>query len=110
MTVGSIRTPLLCTVLWLAIVGLGNTALAESAPSCVCRYAGKTYNVGQSVCMVTPAGERRALCGFVLNNTAWKFSAGGCGIATRRITPQPNIDVAPATSVEREIAAILALR
>ncbi len=108
MIVGSIRTPLACVVLWLAIVGLGNTALA--APRCVCRYAGRNYDVGQCVRMSNSAGERCACCGFVLNNTSWTFSAGACGIVSRKWTPRPTADAAPAKTIDRESEAILALR
>ncbi len=111
MTVRSIRYPLAGAFLWVAIAGLGNTALAAPpAPSCVCRYAGKEYSVGQSVCIVTSAGPRRAYCGFVLNNTAWKFSSGSCGIASRNTPSRPNAGATPASNVDREITAVLALR
>jgi hypothetical protein len=108
MNIGSIRTALACVVLWLAIVGLGNTALAE--PRCVCRYAGKDYAVGQCVAMSNAAGQRCGCCGFVLNNTSWKFSDGACGIVSRKSTPRPTADAAPAKTIDHKSAANLALR
>lgn len=108
MTIGSIRTALAGTVLWLAIVGLGNTALA--APRCVCRYAGKDYAVGRCVAMSNSAGQRCGCCGFVLNNTSWTFSAGKCGIVSRKSTPRPIADGAQAKTIDREIEAFVVLR
>lgn len=108
MTVGSIRYPLAGAVLWLAIAGLGNTALA--APQCVCRYAGKSYEVGKCVAMNNAVGRRCGCCGFVLNNTSWTFSAGDCGIVLRKSTPRPQATATPDDPIEREITAVLALR
>jgi hypothetical protein len=111
MSFDSNRYPLGIAVLWLALAGLGNAALAAPpAPRCVCRYAGKDYTVGQCVSMATPSGQRLAYCGFVLNNTAWKFTPGACGIASRKMTPRPRAGATPAGSTDREIAAVLSLR
>lgn len=108
MIIGSIRTILASAVLWLAIGGLGNAALAAS--TCVCRYAGKDYAEGQCVRMSNSAGERCGCCGRVLNNTSWTFSAGACGIVSRKATPRPTADAEPARTIDREIAAMLTLR
>lgn len=45
---------------------------------CRCRAAGISVQVGQSVCLSTPAGQRLATCGMVLNNTSWEFSNRPC--------------------------------
>ncbi len=108
MNVGSIRTALAGTVLWLAIVGLGNAALA--APRCVCRYAGKDYAVGRCVAMSNSVGERCGCCGFVLNNTSWTFTAGACGIVSLKSTPRPSAAATADNPIEREIRAVLTLR
>lgn len=107
MKIGTIRNMLACAALWLAIGGLGSEALA--APNCVCRYAGKNYALGQCVGMNNAAGIRCGCCGRVLNNTSWTFTAGACGIVSRKSTPRPSAETTPARTSEREIAAFLAL-
>jgi len=47
-------------------------------PDCVCRAQGRTFAVGESVCLRTAAGPRVALCGMVLNNTSWELTERSC--------------------------------
>ncbi|MCZ6863012.1 MAG: hypothetical protein O7I42_22555 [Alphaproteobacteria bacterium] len=108
MKIGSIRTALACAVLWLAIMGLGNAALA--APRCVCRYAGKNYDLGQCVGMNNSVGVRCGCCVRVLNNTSWSFSAGSCGIVSKKWTPRPTANATTTKTVDHENAAIVVLR
>jgi hypothetical protein len=45
---------------------------------CYCRAEGRTFAVGETACLRTPAGPRLAQCGMVLNNTSWEFSDDAC--------------------------------
>ncbi|MCW2309197.1 hypothetical protein [Rhodobium gokarnense] len=51
---------------------------------CSCRYQGQSYQLGSTVCLKTPQGERMARCEMVLNNTSWHFLEKGCPLA---VTP-----------------------
>lgn len=51
---------------------------AQHSADCLCRAAGRTYAVGESACLRTPAGARVAQCGMVLNNTSWEFTERSC--------------------------------
>ena len=51
---------------------------AQHSADCLCRAAGRTYAVGESACLRTPAGARIADCGMVLNNTSWEFTERSC--------------------------------
>ena len=46
--------------------------------NCYCRAQGRTFAVGETACLRTPAGPRLARCGMVLNNTSWEFSERAC--------------------------------
>ena len=67
----------------LLIVGLiGADALASSAAAdCTCRWQGRDYELGRSVCLQSPKGARIATCGMVLNNTSWQFSETPCTVS-----------------------------
>lgn len=56
------------------------TAMAQAghSPECVCRAQGRTFAVGESVCLRTADGPRMALCGMVLNNTSWQVTERSC--------------------------------
>ena len=61
------------------LVATGALDLAARAePACTCRAAGRSFELGQSVCLKTPAGPRIAVCVMVLNNTSWQISATPC--------------------------------
>jgi hypothetical protein len=64
------------TILATAIL-LGAT-LTAAATDCTCRAHGRSYELGQTTCLATPNGFRRATCGMVLNNTSWQFSQTPC--------------------------------
>ena len=55
---------------------------------CACRYDGGTIELGQSVCMNTPSGQRLARCDMALNNTSWTFLDAPCPTAGLQ-TPAP---------------------
>ncbi len=59
---------------------------AAADDKCTCRAMGKSFEVGQTVCLRLPSGNRLATCGMVLNNTAWEFSEMPC-VSSRNFTP-----------------------
>jgi len=62
-----------------AFVADGSFDFAASAePGCTCRAGGRSFELGQSVCLKTPNGPRIAVCVMVLNNTSWQISATPC--------------------------------
>ena len=57
-------------------------ALASSAAAdCTCRWQGRDYELGRSVCLQSPKGARIATCGMVLNNTSWQFTETPCTVS-----------------------------
>jgi hypothetical protein len=58
---------------------LGALACAtEAAADCTCRALGRSFELGQSLCLVTPEGPRVAVCGLQVNVTSWRFSQTPC--------------------------------
>jgi hypothetical protein len=45
---------------------------------CTCRYQGGATELGQTVCMNTPQGQRLARCEMALNNPSWTFLDAPC--------------------------------
>jgi hypothetical protein len=84
--------PIAWAAMTLAGTGVAATAaFAHEAPrgdtvqvqmhdpaNCYCRTEGRTFAVGETACLRTPAGPRLAQCGMVLNNTSWEFSERAC--------------------------------
>jgi len=70
-------------------IGLGITAIllactgaAFADDTCYCRTStGERVAVGETACLKTSSGLREARCGFVLNNTSWKFTGNACPLA-----------------------------
>jgi hypothetical protein len=56
-------------------------------PNCTCRAQGREFELGQSVCLVSPKGPRIAICGMVLNNTSWQFSDTPCVVSAVPMGP-----------------------
>lgn len=56
-------------------------ALSGAFADCTCRWQGRDYDLGQSVCLASPKGPRIATCGMVLNNTSWQFSETPCVVS-----------------------------
>jgi len=57
------------------------SAFADS--TCYCRAStGEHVAVGETVCLKTNGGLQEARCGYVLNNTAWKFTGNACPLAS----------------------------
>ena len=65
----------------LIAASIGPGCISSALADCTCRAGGRDYELGQTVCLRTPAGPRLATCGMVLNNTSWQFSSAACVIA-----------------------------
>jgi hypothetical protein len=52
-----------------------------AAADCTCRALGRDFVLGHAICLATPDGPRRAVCGMVLNNTSWHVSGTPCVLA-----------------------------
>jgi hypothetical protein len=62
----------------LVTVVIATATMREAAADCTCRAQGRDFDLGRSVCMMTPSGYRLATCDMVLNNTSWKISSTPC--------------------------------
>ncbi len=56
--------------------------LAGAPQECQCRAKGQMFDLGETVCIDTGYGPRLAICGMVLNNTAWKPTEQTCPTAS----------------------------
>ncbi|MDJ1159266.1 hypothetical protein QNA08_13580 [Chelatococcus sp. SYSU_G07232] len=45
---------------------------------CTCRAQGHDFQLGESACIRTSDGPRRAVCGMELNNTSWQVTGETC--------------------------------
>ena len=70
------RRPLLIVSLIAA-----EALLSPASADCTCRWQGRDYDLGQSVCLQSPKGARIATCGMVLNNTSWQFTETPCTVS-----------------------------
>jgi hypothetical protein len=50
---------------------------------CACRANGHSYEVGQQVCLKTPAGLRLAECRLSQNVTTWALQSEGCDVSAQ---------------------------
>lgn len=62
----------------ITIPGLLVALATEAAADCTCRALGRSFELGQSLCLVTPDGPRLAVCGMQVNVTSWRFSQMPC--------------------------------
>lgn len=70
-------------VLWSAFAA----SPAAADDNCTCRAHGRSFQMGETVCLRSPSGQSRlATCGMVLNNSAWQFSETPC-VSSRNFTP-----------------------
>jgi hypothetical protein len=71
----------------VALAMLAGTApLSTSAgENCRCRANGQFFDLGDTVCIRTPAGLKLAQCQMALNNTSWTVVRDSC--PTARSTP-----------------------
>ncbi len=61
---------------------------AGTKKPCSCRYQGQDVLLGESICMKTASGYRRARCGRYLNNTSWEISDESCMTISRALSPK----------------------
>jgi len=76
--------PSRCASIGLGIttILLASTGTAFADDACYCRTStGEHVAVGETACLKTNSGMREARCGFVLNNTSWKFTGNPCPLA-----------------------------
>jgi len=57
---------------------LAGAQLAQPVIAWTCVDKGKRLRQGAQVCLNTPKGPRMAVCGKVLNNSAWRISSNIC--------------------------------
>ena len=56
-------------------------ATSPRAINCRCRANGRTYELGQRVCLPTPSGYRVAECRMVQNVTSWAVDDEDCSVS-----------------------------
>jgi hypothetical protein len=73
-----------------AIAALILPALAgQHGVDCRCRYNGKYFEMGDTVCIRVDGRPRLARCAMVLNNTSWTFLSDRNGCPTALMSPLP---------------------
>jgi hypothetical protein len=75
-----------CSIgLSIAMTSFISIGTAVAGEKCYCRNAnGEHVEVGKVACLKTNTGMQEAVCGMVLNNTAWKFTGKPCPVADGR--------------------------
>lgn len=63
-------------VLLLLIVAA--PAMAGDDKACTCRAPGRRVELGDTICLNTPDGPKRAMCVMNQNVTSWSISKEGC--------------------------------
>jgi hypothetical protein len=66
-----VRVSIMCAVLLVALAH-------EAAADCTCRALGRSFDLGQSLCLATPSGPRVAVCDLLVNVTSWHISQTPC--------------------------------
>ena len=61
-----------------ALAAAASLMSAPAGADCTCRAPGGDFELGRVVCLATHKGPRLAICGMVLNNTAWQISETVC--------------------------------
>ena len=94
--------PFLC--LLALLTGAGVAAVAEPAAgagggaaapapnphlNCTCRAQGRSYHIGERVCLSTPKGYRVAECRMQQNVTTWSVGAEDCSVSAGGRPPPP---------------------
>lgn len=75
----ALAAPVLC--LALAPAARAEPATAQAANphiNCTCRANGRSYHIGERVCLTTPAGKRVAECRMQQNVTSWTLGPEDC--------------------------------
>ena len=86
----------MCRLIWswqLALLLAAPAALAHDPAhppypgweniKCACRANGQSYEVGQRVCLSTPAGFRVAECRMSQNVTTWALQSEACDVTAQ---------------------------
>jgi hypothetical protein len=63
---------------------------------CRCRANGRTYELGQRVCLSTPSGHRVAECRMVQNVTSWAVAQEDCSVSALLRLPEASAVFRPA--------------
>lgn len=58
-------------------------AVADRLPPCTCRADGRSYDMGDEICLATPAGRRIMRCTMVINMPSWTPTERSCDPATQ---------------------------
>jgi hypothetical protein len=58
-------------------------AVTDTLPPCTCRAEGRTYDMGDEICLATPAGRRIMRCAMVINMPSWTPTERSCDPATQ---------------------------
>ena len=66
------------TVVALSVLALSGTAATAARGEPGCRAIGMEARQGETLCIPTPAGQRMASCGMVLNVSSWTFLTEPC--------------------------------
>lgn len=91
MRLATVAGPIVCLVL---LGGAGVTRAAEPAApaqaqnpymNCTCRAQGRSYRLGERVCLSTPKGYRVAECRMQQNVTSWSISTEDCSVSAGRV-------------------------
>lgn len=59
----------------------------------VCQANGLFFEEGERACLAIPGAPRTAICGTVLNNSAWRFVDESCTPQQPATTAEPNEDL-----------------
>jgi len=89
----------------LAVFGAFDSATAAER-QCTCRALGRSFELGQTVCLSTPKGPRMAVCVMVLNMTSWQISDTPC-VGARIRNHQRAIELAGIPTRDRPALACL---
>ncbi len=72
-----------------ALAALALPAFAGQDGMCRCRYQGKYFEQGETVCIRVDGRSRLARCDMALNNSSWTFLPAKDGCPTVRMSPLP---------------------
>jgi hypothetical protein len=53
-------------------------AAGTARADCTCRALGRDFDLGTTICLSTPSGDRLAACSMVTNVTSWTISDTPC--------------------------------
>ena len=89
--------PMLKRLLIAMVAFAAVPALAgENGIDCRCRYQGKYFEQGETVCIRVDGRSRLARCDMMLNNSSWTFLSGKDGCPTALMSPLPRRPTATA--------------